>query len=200
MSRGIRRNSPGIRRLTLWLIVLAPLAGCTRSGEIVLEQPSAPPQQQYLRLASAWAFRAIDGDRQKCLLAFPLPGAMDGPRDFLVYFTAPTGTGELTIDADRPDATHGFLIQKVGDLRGRTDFAGGSLHCQEVWLAPRFRQMDLNVHCADGTVIRGRALVEDLPAEVRMFEREYAGDVQTLAPESQPTEGQRTGTRNVPAR
>jgi hypothetical protein len=75
------------RRLVLaagLLLSTGALSGCARQSAVTLIQPHAPRSQQALRLASRWAFSDGREGRRHSLLAFPLPGAEDGPRSFLI--------------------------------------------------------------------------------------------------------------------
>lgn len=166
---------------------LLAAAGCAPRSELRLLQPSAPPAQRNLTLASDWAWYLDEGGRRFVLLAYPLPGARDGPRDFLVFLSAPEDDGELTVDPDDPSAVRGFLIQVVGQLRGKTLFRSGSLSVRRRFLERARRELTLDLQCADGTQLTGRALIDPDPRELRAFQRRFAGDVQKLAPpETQP--------------
>jgi hypothetical protein len=43
-----------------------------------------------------------------------------------------------------------------------------------------WRRLDLNVECADGTWITGKAYVQSDPRELAKFEREFADDIASL--------------------
>jgi hypothetical protein len=167
---------------------MVPLVGCARKAEFTLHQPFAPPAQQNLKLAGDWAFRAatLDTERETYALAFPLPGAADGPRAFVVYFTAPRKTGKLAIASNDPQAVRGFMIQEVGALAGRCDFVAGTLEVRAVPLAPRLRKLLIQARTEDGAELEGQALVEDLPRAIQSFEREFSGDVASLSPPPTP--------------
>lgn len=166
----------------------------------MLHQPFAPPSQQELRLKSRWAFGGAGPERYRCLLDFPRPWEADGPRDFHIYVTVPDVEGEWVVSPDNPDGAHGFLIQEVGQLRGKTEFTAGMVGCRRVFLQPRLRRLDLSVQCADETSIVGKAYVEIGERKLRKFEREFAADVRGLQPdEGPPDEASRaTGARNTP--
>jgi hypothetical protein len=168
-------------------MLLLVSAGCGPKVELVLFQPFAPPSQQNLKLTSQRGCRAVSGDQQACLLTFPLPGAADGPRAFIIYLVAPSRLGKLMVDPDDRGPVRGFLIQEVGALAGRSDLAAGTVSFRKVLLAPHLRRLDIDVRTEDGAEIKGRAIVEDLPREVHSFEREFAADIAGLSPtESQP--------------
>jgi hypothetical protein len=187
MSRAVRLTSAGLRAFLAAGTLLLPLTGCARTVEVVLRQPTAPPSQQALKLAGEGAYHARAGDRQTCLLEFRLPGAAAGVRAFVLYVSAPDRLGTLAVKPEDPQAVRGFLIQEVGQRAGRTDLIAGTVCVRDVWLTPRFRKVDLNMRCEDGTEIEGHALVEGAASEVRAFERQYAADIRLLAPaESQP--------------
>jgi hypothetical protein len=167
--------------------------GCAPRSELVLHQPFAPASQRKLELTSRWAFSSMDAQRRICLLAFPRPDADDGLRDFLIYLSLPAGLGATTVDPADPAAARGFLIQKVGHLRGKVALTSGTVRCRKVLLNGALRRLELDVCGEDGTHVVGRAFVEAAPREVRTFERRYAADVSLLGPaSSQPArpEGQ----------
>jgi hypothetical protein len=166
--------------------VLVPLIGCARKAEFTLRQPFAPPAQQNLKLAGDWAFHAAAADCETYALAFPLPGAADGPRAFVVYFTGPKQTGKLVIGSNDLQAVRGFMIQEVGALAGRCDFVAGTLEVRAVPLAPRLRKLLIQARTEDGAELAGQALVEDLPRAIQSFEREFSGDVASLSPPPAP--------------
>ncbi len=169
------------------LIALWALTGCAPRAELRLLQPSAPPAQRDLSLASDWAYYLDEGGRRLILLAFPLPGARDGPRDFLVFLSTPQGEGEFAVDADDPAAVRGFLIQVVGQLKGKTLFESGSVRIRHRLLERSRRELSLEVRCTDGTQLTGRALIDPDLRELRAFQRRFAGDIQRLdPPETQP--------------
>lgn len=152
--------------------------GCQRpTVSATLQQPFAPPSQQTLKLASRWGFWDQRDGRQRWLLAFPLPGAEDGPRDFLIYLILNEPLGEQTV---APGGVRGFLVQAVGALRGRTDFSGGTVRARKAALRPTQRVVSLNLTCSDGTHVVADALLEAAPHELTAFESEYAADVDSL--------------------
>lgn len=185
-------TSRGITWLGTWVGVFALVvcaSGCARQSEVVLCQPFAPPSQQELRLTSRWAFSTVDSGRRNCLLAFPLPRAKDGPRDFLLYLSAPNDRGRFHVNPEHPASVRGFLVQAVGDLKGKTTLTDGTIAVRGVWLKPRWLRLDLALRCDDGAAISGRVFLQDAPAEVHSFERQYAADIALLMPgTSQPTE------------
>jgi hypothetical protein len=180
------------------LLLGCVLGGCSRAASIVLHQPFAPPSQQDLKLTSRWAFSLAGMEHSRCLLDFPLPGAADGPRDFHVYLVLPESEGDLVVGPDAPDGARGFLIQEVGRLRGKTEFATGTVRCRGVFLQPRLRRLDLDVHCADGASIIGRAYVQSDERELRKFEREFAADVRNLSPAPDEDAAGATPRRDAP--
>ncbi len=185
------------------MVLLAGTAiGCSRHAEIVLHQPFAPPSQQNITLKSRWAFSSADSQHRGYLLEFPLPGGNEGPRDFHIYMTASDLEGERTIVPEDPDAPRGFLIQDVGRLRGKTEFTAGTIRCRRLLLRPRLRRLDLDVRCADGTSISGKAYVEIDARELGRFEHEFAADINELRPgEGESDEPAETTTpRNTQSR
>lgn len=182
---------PGIRIAPAMLA--AALAGCGPHNELVLDQAFAPPFQQHMILASDWGYTDQNGERRRCLLAFPLPGshAPDGPRDFLVYLSLPADKGEFEIDPNTPGAAHGFLIQKKGDLAGITYFSSGTVRVKSVWFRSEVKKIEIDVVCEDSSAVHGSALVRVAPSELTAFEQRYAADLDRLGkPSSQPSDGQ----------
>jgi hypothetical protein len=200
----MRRSAGGVGGLLLTATLMCPACGCARRAEVVLRQPFAPPSQQNLKLIGDWASHTAEGGRQTCLLAFPLPRAQVGTRAWVLYISAPDGLGTRTVERDAAgtetggNTVRGFLIQEVGDLAGRTDFAAGTVRFRGVWLAPHRRMVELDLRCEDGTEIRGRALLDDAASEVHAFERQYAADIGLLwARDTQPVSGAPTGRRSA---
>jgi len=163
------------------------LAGCSPSAEFVLHQPFAPPSQQILKLTGERAYHAGEGETQTSVLAFPLPGAVEGPRAFVLYLSSPSRMGRVAVAPRDPQGARGFLIQELGALAGRSDFAEGTVRYRRVPLAPRMRQLDVNIRTQDGAEISGRAYLEESATGVESFEREFAADVASLST-SQPAE------------
>jgi hypothetical protein len=191
----------GVRGIYLGVGLLACVAGCARQGEIVLSQPFAPPAQRELKLRSSWTFSQLQAGRRNCVLAFPRPGMPDGPRDFLLYVSLPARDGQFVVAGDAPQAVRGFMIQAVGELRGKAMFTAGSVRVSPVWLAPHQRRLELSLRCDDGTGISGAVVVEAAPAELHSFQRRYAADIALLEPAAeQPSERTKnTGPRRSTA-
>jgi hypothetical protein len=182
------------------LVLGSALLGCSRRAEVTLRQPFAPPSQQELKLESRWAFTAVSDGRRVCLLDFPLPDTEDGPRDFHIYLTLPDVDDEQTVAADDADGPRGFLIQEVGRLRGKTEFAAGTVRCRRVFLQSRTRRLDLDVRCSDGASITGKAIIRIDGRELRHFEREFAADIKSLEADIVQSEesSKPTAPRNAP--
>ena len=200
----VRSSTSHLRYVAAAALLMLATAGCARRAEIHLRQPFAPPSQQNLKLIGDWAYHTAEGGRQTCLLAFPLPRAQVGTRAWVLYISAPDGLGTRTLERDTAgtetggNAVRGFLIQEVGDLAGRTDFAAGTVRFRGVWLAPHRRIVELDLRCEDGTEIRGRALLDDVASEVHAFERQHAADIGLLwATDTQPVSGAPTGRRSA---
>jgi hypothetical protein len=89
----------------------------------------------------------------------------------------------------------------VGRLRGKTEFASGTIRCRRVFLQPLLRRLDLDVRCADGTSIIGEAYVRIDERELREFEREFAADVRNLQASPGPVEeaAEATPRRDTPS-
>ncbi|TWT45421.1 hypothetical protein RAS1_18460 [Phycisphaerae bacterium RAS1] len=169
---------PRRARVRLSLAVIPLLSGCSSHAKLDVCQPLAPPRQQQMRLESDWAYHAADGSRTSVLIALPLPGAKDGPRDFLLYLRA---CGAVTGYSPPPDGCGGFFVQVVGALAGKSCVVGGDVRLKNVLLQPRRVRVELKLQLDDGTTIEGTALTLEDGAEVHAFERRYAGDVALLA-------------------
>jgi hypothetical protein len=163
------------------VVVLLAQPGCAPRPQVTLLQPHAPPAQRAIQLVGDWTYFEQTGSRRRYLLAFPLPGAMTGARDFLIYLAAPTGTGVFSIGVNDATGAQGFLIQKVGLLAGRTNFSRGAVRVQDVPFRPHARQLELDILCGDGTQIVGRVLAAHSPAELTAFDRRYAADIAQLS-------------------
>lgn len=175
--------------MLLLLTGFLTVTGCSSPEKIRLRQPSAPAAQQDLTLKSNWTFSRTSGNRRQCVLSFPLPGSLDGPRDFHVYVSIPDALAKHSVDANDPGAARGFLIQTVGERKGKATFATGSVRLRRSWLTLGKTRLDLAVVCADGSGISGSVELVDKPEEVRSFTRRYAADVAAIEPgppESQP--------------
>ncbi len=152
------------------------LGGCTTRAELALYQPDAPPAQRELQLKSEWAACAPQADRLAVLLQFPLPGALDGPRDYHLYLVVPNDGGTHEVGAD----VRGFLVQSVGARRGKTALVGGTVRLALVGMPPRPRSLRVALDTADGCRLLGEAMLEEQPATLRQFQRQFAGDVAAL--------------------
>ena len=197
-------NMSRIRRITrvplsaslLAGAALVLFAGCSHRAEIALIQPDAPPSQQHIEVDSEAAYYAPEGQWQRCMLTFPLPGTHRGPRAFIVYIWAPDGLGESAVNPLDGGGVRGFLIQEIGRRAGRTDFVSGTVTFKKVWLRPRQRKVELDVVCEDGTTIQGEAVVVEATTMLQTLEREFAADVASVTLSDMPREtSRRTGAR-----
>lgn len=173
---------------------------------MAIQQDHAPPSQKQMTLKSDWAFTARQDDRRLCLADFSLPGAVEGPRDFRVFVVLP-GNVESAELGQGPLSAHGFFLQKVGRLRGKTEFTGGKVRVSTARLNPRQRELELDVECADGTRISGKARLRESDDELRVFLMQHAGDVAALdasapgptAKRGEPIQDLATADRSAPA-
>jgi hypothetical protein len=196
-------------------------AGCSQKASIglippvippglTLSQPAAPrPGQREVKLNGGWLYYAPAGNRCRYLLGFPLPGATNGPRAFVIYLAAPNRTGALAAQPAAPstaptetpadEAVHGFLIQELGQLAGKTEFVSGSVTVRAVWLARDRRRLAFDLRCADNTHIGGEVEVREVQSELSMFERQFAADIALfMNATSQPANAaQPTATRSA---
>jgi hypothetical protein len=181
-------------RAGVGLLLLTSTAGCARQTRVVLHQAGAPPSQRELTLTGRWSYGSESAGRRRCLLAFPLPGARTAMRDFLIYLTAPTAGGPLSVRPHDPGGVQGFLIQEVGARRGKTEFSRGTVEFHDLLLAADTRRLEIDVICQDGSRVSGRAFVNVAPDELRSFEHRYAADIAEMylfgsAPPGAPREG-----------
>jgi hypothetical protein len=183
-----RRNL--IRACRLPLASLLAAAGCASNAELTVRQPFAPPSQQVLKLTGERAYYATSDHQQTSVLTFPLPGAVAGPRAFVLYLTGPNRSGTVGVAPDDPQSARGFLIQELGKLAGRSDFASGTLSYRDVPFRHRLRHLKVDLRTEDGAVITGAATLEESPKAVESIEREFAGDVASLQrlPTAEPAE------------
>lgn len=154
--------------------------GCATSAvTLSIQQDHAPPSQKNMTLKSDWAFTARQDDRRLCLADCSLPGSVDGPRDFRLFVIFP-GNVESAEVGRGPGSARGFFLQKVGRLRGKTEFASGSVKLSTGRLNRNQHEIDLDVECADGTKIIGKARLRVSDDELRIFLMQHAGDVAAL--------------------
>lgn len=164
----------------------ALLLGCAARNRATLTQPHAPLSQQRLELASEWAFTAPQDARRLLLLDFPLPGASDGPRDFRVFIAMPAGRDEAEISTRGGDQAQGFLIQGIGALRGKTEFAGGTVKIRRPTLSRGRTEVEIDATCRDGTRVQATARIVESESELRTFLRRHAADVAALDASATP--------------
>jgi hypothetical protein len=163
--------------------------GCQRPNRLVLTQPFAPPAQRQMALTSDWGWAgSSEAGGAAVLLQFPLPGAVNGFRAFHVYLSTPDAQGDFEIG--RREAG-GFLVQEVGDLKGKVVFESGSIRVRRPWLRPHRRRVDVDLAAGSGFRLSGAVDVSQGDIEIRGFARDFAGDVAALrgpAVASQPSE------------
>lgn len=186
----------------LWGCARMPVRATLRfpAAKVVLEQPHAPRSQQRLELTSDWSFLQRADGRRECVLAFPLPGAEDGPRDFHIFLSLPDADGDARVATDA-SGVRGFLIDEVSlTMLGKTEFSAGHVRSAAIWFTPGARRLDLDLTCEDGTHIRGTARVREDALELRAFRRRFGADIAALlGDESQPEPaGSPTSPRELP--
>lgn len=171
---------PTFFAISMCALLFCHLGCTTNSATVTVQQEHAPPSQKKMTLKSDWAFTARQDDRRLCLADFTLPGAVDGPRDFRVFVILP-GSADSAEIGHGESAARGFFLQKVGRLRGKTEFTSGSVQLSTSRLNPRQRQLRLvDVQCADGTRLDGIAGLRESEDELRVFLLQHAGDVAAL--------------------
>jgi hypothetical protein len=149
-------------------------------------QPALTPPQDVVRLESAWAYASDgSGGSERILLAFPLPGARAGDKQFFLYLRLPgKRSAPVAIGDPLPDGSRvgGFLIQVTGKLAGKTVFMRGSVELHGVAFdGGKRRKGKLTLYCTDGSMIDGEFTAKVAPLEVRDFEDAKAADVRALA-------------------
>ncbi len=156
------------------------LTGCAKSAvTLSIQQDHAPPSQRNMTLTSDWAFTARQDDRRLCLADCSLPGSVDGPRDFRVFVILPASVEAAEVGRGT-GAARGFFLQKVGRLRGKTEFASGKVKLRTGRFNKNQHEIELEVECADGTKISGTAKLRASDDELRVFLMQHAGDVAAL--------------------
>lgn len=177
------RNNRATAYVISFCILLGVGAGChAPQQELRLQQPGAPAAQRDMTLSSNWVYSNVDGGRRRCVLAFPLPGAQDGPRDFLIFVSLPEREGKFDIDPSTASDAFGFFVQTVGDRKGKSTLSGGNVALRHSWMTLGRTQLDLAATCGDGTTISGRVTLQENAEEVRAFMRRYAADISLLEP------------------
>lgn len=182
----------GLRSAVLAVVVAALLTGCSRRASLTLSQPQARPAQQRLKLSSNWAFTDVEGPWRLVQLDFPLPGGVDGPRDFRFLFLVPTGTGWF--DVSPGGSARGFLIQAApGELRGKSLAAGGRIRVRDYFTSPREKRVDVDVRFEDGSSARGSARVISDDRELRAFRGRYSADIAAIKQREAPATNEADG-------
>jgi hypothetical protein len=155
-------------------------SGCAPRAQVRLLQPAAPPAQQDIRLSGEWADVWTDGTRRECLLDFPLPQSKDGPRDFRLFLSLAATDGVQSLDPDDAQAARGFLIQAVGNRKGKAVFTGGTVRLRPIPFDRRHQKLELDLTCEDGSRVVGTAKVREDELEVRSFKRRFVADVAAM--------------------
>lgn len=162
---------------------------------MTLHQPFAPNSQRDMTLVSDRAYGGRDEGRGVCLLEFPRPGTRTS-RDFLLYVDLPAAQGEWEFDSADPDGARGFLIQEVGDLRGKTMLKSGRMRLRNVWWSSTRRRIDLRATSEDGATIDLAGVVREAPSQMSGFKRRYAADIALLDVASDNVEHAADATRS----
>lgn len=179
-SEARRRSRSAAVSIAISTLLLVA-GGCAQRTTATLHQPFASSGQRELRLGDPQAYVRTESEQRVVVASFSRPGSTDGSRDFVLYFVTPAREGVLLADATPESKVRGFLIQMVGELRGKTGIVGGRLMVRAApW--PRRDRYDLSLSllCEDGASIVGRIHARESSAETRRFERRFAGDVAEL--------------------
>ncbi len=175
----------GIARLVgVACVGVVILSGCCRpAADVVLVQPFAVARQREVHLTAREAYSWRDGERQKCLVVFALPGSEWGPPAYRLYLDLPAGAGASGIGSGDA-AARGFLLQETGQYAGRSNLSGGSLRWRKRWLSSELALV-IDTTAEDGTRVHGAARLRERPQLVKHFEQLHAGDVATLRGDEQ---------------
>ncbi len=104
-----------------------------------------------MELQSNWAAFAENGST-RALLAFPLPGALRGNKQFYIYLRCPSATGRFLLAPGGPDDVRGFFKQVAGRHAGVASFvqAAVTIDGNQDACTGRFQ-----FECEDGTILQG---------------------------------------------
>lgn len=179
------------RILTISLIAFAGFAGgCLSQPSVTLYQSFAPSGQRELRLRDARVSISSKPDSRTIAAVFSRPGSDIASRDFVLYLVVPPGNGEWVADPNSSGGVRGFLIQAVGELRGKTTIAGGSIVVQRhPWPNHHEFGIDIALRCEDETRIVGHVTADEAAYQTLLVERRYAADVVELVGRDDLTEG-----------
>lgn len=176
-----------VRPACIAIACLLLSTGCARRATITLDQPHARPAQQRMKLTSNWAFTGVDGPRRIIQLDFPLPGGVDGPRDFRFFVAVPNSTGwHVVTDGG---GARGFFVQAApGELHGKSLAVGGRVRVRDVLTSPREKRVEIDLQFEDGSRARGTACVIEDDRELRSFRSRYSADIAALRPKAAESE------------
>lgn len=167
--------------------------GCAPMSRVTLHQPNAPRSQRRIDLSTDQVFVADRGERRHVVVHLPLPGEADGPPAYHVYLDAPQGRS--IVHPTQAGLTRGFLIQTVGDRKGKSALRSGTLHEADVFWSPRTRRFVLDATTDDGTRIVAKLTARIAPSEVASFEQRRAADVALLNPSPSGSEPELSSER-----
>ncbi len=115
------------------------------------------------------------------LLRFPLPGAMSGRPNYVVYLHVPNPSPSetTTFPLGKTAPARGFFVQKAGEGRGRELIVGGFVELKRLSDGRWFLQLTADGEL--GTQILGTATLTRRDLDVRDYiERHHPGDVADL--------------------
>jgi hypothetical protein len=159
--------------MCLAISTAALCGGCALPAQLEVYQPDLGGPQSGLHLESSWAHFARDrDDKARVLLAFPLPGARRGDKQYFVYLQFAGDAQEYVLDDQHPLAMSGFFEQVKGRYAGITQFESAVLKVQRD--EQRFRGQFVAV-CGDGTGLEGRFDARRDDWIVEQFEKEFEG-------------------------
>ncbi len=160
----------GARDFLLYLI--SPHGTGTFALTPLMAQDTAmPPSTPQVATANPAATDANGGPAAQSAPADPATPGANG--------ASGSGGAATTLSASLPP--QGFLLQLVGEFRGRTNFTGGRLRIENDRWRRGERKITFELN-ADGLTLRGTARPLPSTAEIAQFERRYAADVALLRP------------------
>lgn len=141
-------------------------SACAPLARVEVHQPRAGGLQHDMQLSSDWAVFAEDGGT-RVLLAFPLPGARRGDKQYQLYWRCPSHSGRFVLQAGGADHVRGFFRQLRGRHVGIVPFEeatiqiSGSGETSSGWF---------EIQCRDGTRLKGDFIARRSDWEILEFE------------------------------
>lgn len=160
-----------------------PLDGCEPIAQLHLLQPRlASRREADMRLSSEQATWAGDGDWERFLVEFPLPGASGGNPAYLLYLLVPAGEPEPPVGGKGLSAAQGCLIQTGATRTSQLIVVGGQVGISGSGQArDACRRVRLDLNCDDGSLMSGTIIARRDDWPIQLFEtRRYPDQVHAL--------------------